>query len=1140
MADQTPMANGAHILQPPSAPSSTTYPAQSTHQLGFPCVRCKARHRRCDRSRPACQSCQSVGLEAECRYPSAALPVTQNKSAEDGITKKTGAPFSEPMFNNASALPTTGDKRPRATHSPSERTEHVNDVVGSTIQHDFSHAQQTQIPHRPPAKRQKISELGSGGAAKQSALEQGQNTPFGTGMPSGSRPAPPLRSISPTLPHDEMELRCNLTTEINVQRMKGRNLAAGPLRNIVKLLMKAKTERPTTEPKIAGSSAASLNDEWREEDDLMQNATVKLEKGGRCSRALLSRFENFLYGPLMSPEEKKMQERIICVEECLSSASAAPTSDHNHLFLQRLKRIIFDLDSYGLDEKDPRRGVLCTQLLTAIGTDSKLSPSNRRKFAELLDPDGEIANVSTGSPGVKAETPISTRKVPPKPTSPRVPSSHTQETPSTITTTTTKTHPPLFPSSSFHPPLFPSSSSHPPLFPSSSSTTTHPPLFPSRSSSTPTPPVRPIDLTDDTMPSSNPFIRPKRRVTSGSQSSQSNDTASPSMEPASKKRPASGGRSDNMAAPASKRAASGTQSSNSNSSQSDNVAAPASNPAASGTQSSNSNSSQSDNMAAPASKRAASGTQSLNAYSILGTSLKHADDPNAAEKLWKIFIADEAPILPILNLEQLKVEFTLAVSNGRVGLTVIDPTFGLCIAIACHLTDDNGLWEGHKWYDAALSNMGDAPTTRPSFQWFHRQILQVHYLHMVGHLKMAWDILSMAIGRAQSLRMQTMRGGCLAVDEESLEQVRLVWQCLWTKKLSLTLQLGVVDQSLDSFYSSPMPMQSHITDNMGEYSGQVVAPSSFLVAYASLFKYTDDLITVENDLRVTRMECPIKWLSSVDLSGFQELNEKLSNWKDGLPKRLEWTGIGSDRQKSPVAIRMCILSHVRYIYFRLRQYRPFFILSLRLSQKCACETSPHLTGADLDSIHASPFLGLVYYSAVKCLIAAQEIVKTLNASYAIMKKEPAKYEMVEYLYAAALILVAARTVPLLMNGAARGISALPTTISEELSGIDILLRNYQESCEQAPKLQQRIARSRAAVQYLTLQSVSCEGVVTDNRVKFKPVVWGRIYDRLDIDLPFPMFLDRCPSKGISADGSVVSGRRKTFGWLESLTTDHVN
>ena len=1081
---------------------------------------------------------------------------TENKSSEDGITKKTGAPFSVPMFNNDSASPTTGDKRPRATSSPSERTELVNDVVGSTIPHDFSHAQQTHIPQQPLAKRQKISELGSGGAAKQSALEQGQNTPFGTGMPSGSRPAPPLRSISPAPPQDEMELRCNLTTEINVQRMNHRNLAAGPLRNIVKLLMKAKTERPTTELTIAGSSATPLNDEWREEDDLMQNATVKLEKGGRCSRALLSRFENFLYGPLMSPEEKKMQERIICVEECLSSASAAPTADHNHLFLHRLKRIIFNPDSYGLDEEDPRIGFLCTQLLAAIGANLKLSPSNRRKFVELLDPDGEIANVSTRSPGVKAETPISTRKVPPKSTSPRVPSSHTPETPSRTTTTHKENS-----VTSLSP-----SSPHSPPFPSISLSTTHPPPFPSRSSSSPTSPVERIHLTDATMPSSDPFIRPKRRVTrrvtSGGQSSQSSDTASPSMEPASKKRPASGGQSDDMAAPASKRAASGTQSSNSNnmttpaleraasggqSSNSSDTIASAPNRATSGTQSSNSN-----NMTTRAPKRAASVGHSVNLNNIFApgsqsvASNSQPFSPDAAKKLWNIFIRNQAPILPILDLEQLKVDFTLDLSHGNVGLTVIDPTFGLCIAIACHLTSDKGLWEGRKWYDAALSNMGDHFKSRPSFLSFHRQILQVHYLHMVGHLNMAWDILSMAIGRAQSLRMQTMHGGSLAVDEKSLEQVRLVWQCLWMKKLSLTLQLGVVDQSIDSFHNSPMPMQSHITDNMGEHSVRTVAPCPetppFFIACASLFKYTDDLITVENNLRVTRMECPIKSLFIVDWPGFHELDEKLSSWKNGLPKCLEWRGPGINftMKKDPVARQMCLLAHVRYVYFRLRQYRPFFIWSLRLSQNCACETSPHLTGTDIDSMDASPALGLVYYSAVKCLTTAQDIVKTLNASYANMQNEHAKSELLEYLYAAALILIAARTVPLMMNGTARGISATTitarslTTMSEELREIDTLLRKYQENCEQAPKLKLRIERSRAVIDYLKLQSVSCQGILADNEIKFEPVVWSRVYDRLGIEPPFAMFLGHNQT-----DGSVVSGRRKTYAWLESQPIDHI-
>lgn len=896
--------------------------------------------------------------------------------------------------------------------------------------------------------------------------------------------------------------------------------------------MKAKTERPTTEPTIAGSSATPLNDEWREEDDLMQNETVKLEKGGRCSRALLSRFENFLYGPLMSPEEKKIQERIICVEECLSSASAAPTSDHNHLFLHRLKRIIFNPDSYGLDEEDPRIGFLCTQLLAAIGANLKLSPSNRRKFVELLDPDGEIANVSTGSPGVKAETPISTRKVPPKSTSPRVPSSHTPETPSRTTTTHKENS-----VTSLSP-----SSPHPPPFPSISLSTTHPSLFPSRSSSSPTSPVERIHLTDATMPSSDPFIRPKkrviRRVTSGRQSSQSSDTASPSMEPASKKRPASGGQSNDMAAPASKRAASGGQSSNSN-----DIIASGPNHAASGTQSSNSS-----EMTTPAPKRAASGIQSSGRDNIVAPPrLRSASgskpfNSEVPKKLWNVFLAKQAHFIPILDLEKLKVTFALAINHGNLEPKSIDPTLGLCVAIACHFSRDKTICEPRKWYDSAVAHIAATKNFQyGSLRSFHQQILQVQYLHMVGNLRMAWETLFLAIGRAQSLRIQTMHGGGFAVDEESLQQMRLVWQFLWMKKLSLALQLGIVDQSFDTFYDPPMPMQSLIENNIGgDQNNRRLAAYSFFVASASLYKHTDQLITVENDLRVTRMECPMKSLSIVDLSGLQNLDRNLFSWNNCLPKFLQWkeSGIDLTLEEDSLIRRMCLVTHVKYTYFLLRQYRPFFILCLRLSRSCTCEMAPHIPDKNLNSLNTNPLLGLVHSAAMKCIIAAQDIVKSLGASFDQENDdEYLKSELADYLYAAALVLIASRTSPLSMvqRGEIGGLTRSATALLSQFRRAETLLRKYEECCDLAPEIGGRINRSRNMLDLLVNTSRSHNGehaLISDNEIRLPPVVWLNLYDRLGLEVPF--------GRSTVGSDSAVPGRRLTFGWLESIPVDFDN
>lgn len=1033
---------------------------------------------------------------------------TENQSDQNRITQKTGAPFSGPVFDNPSALPTTGEKRARVADS-SERTELVNDVVALHIQNNSSHAQQMQALQPSPAKRHRISELDSEIAATQSAPQRAQTSLFGTGMPNGNRSGPPPRSISPTLPQDEMELRCNLTTEINVQRMKHRNLAAGPLRNIVKLLMKAKSERPTTEPAIAGSSGVPFNNEWREEDDLMQVATVKLEKGGRCSRALLSRFENFLYGPLMSPEEKKMQERIICVEECLSSASAPPTADHNALFLHRLKRIILNPDSYGLNQKDSRIRFLRNQILAAIATDSKLSGTNRKKIAELLDPDGEIANINADSPGVKTGTAISTRKAPPKPTSPRVPSSHTPGTPSRTTTRKKNSVVSLSPS----PP-------HPPLSPLLSFSTTYPPPFPSRSSSLSTPPLDPIDPTDDTMSSSFPFIKPtpRKRVASGSQSSQSNDTAaSPSMEPSSKKRPTPGSQSNDIVAPFPNCAASGTQPANSN-----NMIASAPEPVASG-----SNSSIPNDIIAPPHRRSASGSQ------LSGVAIQ--------KKLWNIFLAKQAHMIPVLDVNELKVAFGMAVNHGNIEPAGINPTLGLCLAIACHLTSDKDVWEPLEWYDAASSRIAATLNSQPpSLQSFQQQILQIQYLHIVGHLRMAWETLSLAIARAQPLRMQTMHGGRLAVDEQSLQQVRLVWQFLWAKKLSLALQLGIVNQSLSTFYDSPMPMQSQIEINMGSdlahSNRQHLAASSFFIACASLYKNTDDLITVENNLRVTRMECPIKWLSIMDLRDFQELNRNLSSWKNGLPELLRWneSSIGSAMENDPIIRRMSLVTRMRYTYFRLRQYRPFFVLSLRLSYSCNCEMAPHVLGKNVESVNVDPLLSLVESGAVKCIAAAQDIVKTLTASFHRESEEASMCEYTDYLYASALILIASPSSPIswVQRVEATGMTR-SATLKSQFRQAKVLLRKYQECCEMIPKLKRRIARSRAFLDTLANTSVpasaSGASVISDNDLRLQGFIWHQMYDRLGLEVPFKRFSPDC--------AGTVLGRRLTFGWVESIPVD---
>ncbi|KAJ5794064.1 transcriptional regulator family: Fungal Specific TF [Penicillium paradoxum] len=1102
MADQVPVANDAGSSRSPSASVVTKPSYAPVHPLGYPCRACKARHRRCDRMRPVCEACIKRGLEAECSYPSADSPFVETKTSTNKITIKTGAPFSGSIFNDSSAPLAVGEKkRPLALESSIGEYESMNGVVKSTVKNISSYAQQGQESLQPPAKRHKISESGPIDAIGQSGLALGQIGPVGPDSPSGRKLRVP-RSVSPTLQEDEMELRCNLTTEINVQRSKHRNLNAACLYSIMKLLKSAKTQRPS-----GGALATQSDDNWLEEDDLMEVAAIKHSKGGRCSRALLTRFENFLYSPLMSGEEKRAQERVICIEECLSSTNAPPTSNHNKLFLRRLKKIILDPLAYDLDEKHPHIEFLRNTLDAAIKTDSKLGRVTCGKFAQFLDPESEIISADVDSPDPRTGTLSSPRKEQPNLEPPRVPSSKPHDTPSK--TTTNHTHDLL--------------SSPSPL------STSHSPYLP-RFASAPAPSfqtaVDSIDLIDETMPS--PFVTPKgrmKRPTSRNQSSQPADTHVSTV----------------AQSPSKRRAVSGTEPCNSSV-----AAATALVPATPGAQSSNPNNNNAPNSMVSTSDIQAPSNHGNNSITQVAGSTTSGSQSLASEipkRLMKIFFEKQSVILPILDLDKIRSGLKIAVSRGLATPEDINATLALCLAMACHLTRERDIWGAQKWYDRAVSEIPKPENSESSFKYFHRRILQTEYLHIAGSLKKAWEILSLALSKADVLEMQTEHGGCLAVDRKSLEQVRLIWHCLWMKKSSLALQLGFTNQCLDAYYAPPLPSPSQVEENLSVTgvlnNSQIVLASDFFIACASLLKHTEDLITLENNLRATMLTCPMKWLSTVELSGVQELHGSLSDWKSGLPESLDWKGCGiALNNVDETSRRMCILAHLRYLYFRLRLYRPFFTLSLRLSRPCTCKSGVHLCARNIHDEDSSPLLGLIYYNAIRCLSVAQEIVKTIRITFEREKNEVSKCEYLDYLYGAALILIAARTSPFLANGTMEGVPAAAATsksvkaITDEIRQVDSLLRNYQETCEQAPELRYRIQCARAALSLVELQCASSREFISDQDLNFAPIVWRRIYHRLRIDTSLGMLANIQ-----SSNATTIPGRKLTLGWLESLPVD---
>ena len=250
--------------------------------LGPPCVLCKSKHNRCDRSKPG--KCYipfgmsiinhlysmwrlletSTRLLISCyqqhvSYASAIEECLLTDDYSQNSTTKADArprtitsPDSAVLIRSSSPDPKATGKRQRADDSP--------DTIrnGNGISRGVSSpSQSTKTAQKPPTKRTKLTA------------------------------------------DNETEIRCQLINNINIQRSNHRNITADSLRSIIELLIQAKKNRNLV------SSSDEEKEQWLEQDELMELAANKMEKGGRCSRAALTRLELFLTAPMVDEADRK-------------------------------------------------------------------------------------------------------------------------------------------------------------------------------------------------------------------------------------------------------------------------------------------------------------------------------------------------------------------------------------------------------------------------------------------------------------------------------------------------------------------------------------------------------------------------------------------------------------------------------------------------------------------------------------------------------------------------------------------------------------------------------------------------------------------------------------------------------------------
>lgn len=197
---------------------------------------------------------------------------------------------------------------------------------------------------------------------------------------------------------------------------------------------------------------------------------------------------------------------------------------------------------------------------------------------------------------------------------------------------------------------------------------------------------------------------------------------------------------------------------------------------------------------------------------------------------------------------------------------------------------------------------------------------------------------------------------------------------------------------------------------------------------------------------------------------------------------------------------------------------------------------PHMDRHALNEFDRPQVFEIIRDRAIRCVEAAQSIIKTLWKPSGNGKDDNlgdiTSSEKVDMIYSAALVLIAGRMVPYIVEQRDRApnLARSVSTLIEQIRQADVMLRNCQENCNQSPDFGRCIQRSRAFLDLVRQQSISSGDIpylVTDGMLTIGRPVWANLYARLRVNVRFE---DQVPA-------DQVSGKRLLFSWVESLPID---
>ncbi|KLJ08349.1 hypothetical protein EMPG_16219 [Blastomyces silverae] len=302
-------------------------------------------------------------------------------------------------------------------------------------------------------------------------------------------------------------------------------------------------------------------------------------------------------------------------------------------------------------------------------------------------------------------------------------------------------------------------------------------------------------------------------------------------------------------------------------------------------------------------------------------------------------------------------------------------------------------------------------------------LVLAQYLLADNNLPVAWKFVGLAIRAAQSLHLHLVTGSHHLALRDNQELARRVWHCSLMLERIIAMKMGITTLTKHSF-ETPLPIpgdKDYIdrlsTNDPADPNPTIDRPSiiEFFNNSARLYNRYSDIITIQEELRLTEKSSARKKLEAFDPSPLIAVDQSLANWQSGLPPFLH-PNTNLEKINYLLAKRQHNILRIRYLHMRLLLWRPLLAIVAAASPDIDSRSRMPKATSQPPLTHI-----IAHESAVNCVLAAAEIINIIdeaerNRGTDITKGYdtlciPAIWETTGYVFACAQVFIAARRCP---------------------------------------------------------------------------------------------------------------------------------